>query len=92
MEVWGDVEESIANGVKELTTRQKTLVRIATNNLTFAAVDVMNFVIKSAATQVIRPGVLNHFIRDLTVRLDARDVVPAGASRRGPRARGSRAE
>jgi len=67
MEVWADIEESIANGAPEVTTRQKTLVRIATNNLTFAAYDVMNFVIKSAATQVIRPGVLNHFIRDLLV-------------------------
>jgi len=67
MEVWADIEESFANGAKECTTRQKTLVRIATNNLTFAAYDVMNFVIKSAATQVIRPGVLNHFVRDMIV-------------------------
>ena len=67
MEVWGEVEEGLANGAPGLTTRQKTLVRIATNNLTFAAYDVMNFVIKSAATQVIRPGVLNHFVRDMIV-------------------------
>jgi len=67
MEVWGDVEDSLEQGAAELSTRQKTLVRIATNNLTFAAYDVMNFVIKSAATQVIRPGVLNHFVRDMLV-------------------------
>ena len=67
MEVWADIEESLENGATECTTRQKTLARLATNNLTFTSYDVMNFVIKSAATQVIRPGVLNHFIRDMIV-------------------------
>jgi alkylation response protein AidB-like acyl-CoA dehydrogenase len=67
MEVWADIEESFENGATECTTRQKTLARLSTNNLTFTSYDVMNFVIKSAATQVIRPGVINHFIRDMIV-------------------------
>lgn len=67
MEVWADIEESFENGATECTTRQKTLVRLSTNHLTSTAVDVMNFVIRAAATQVIRPGVLNHFVRDMIV-------------------------
>ncbi|OJX65892.1 MAG: hypothetical protein BGO95_05600 [Micrococcales bacterium 73-13] len=67
MQVWQDIEESLDAGASEVTTRQKTLARLALNNMTFAAYDVMNFVIKTAATQTIRPGVLNHFIRDMMV-------------------------
>jgi len=66
-ELWGEVEEDLKGGAPELTTRQKTLVRIALNNLTWTAYDVMNFVIKSTATQSIRPGALQHFIRDMLV-------------------------
>jgi len=67
LEVWADIEASLDAGATEVSTRQKTLARLSLNNMTFAAYDVMNFVIKTAATQTIRPGVLNHFIRDMMV-------------------------
>lgn len=67
MEVWGEIEESLAAGATELTTRQETLIRLSLHDMTFTAYDVMNFVVKSAATQVIRPGVLQRYVRDMIV-------------------------
>ena len=65
-ETWAGVEEALAAGQK-MSLRQETLVRLGISHMTWTAYDVAEFALRSTATTAIRPGVIEHYIRDILV-------------------------
>jgi alkylation response protein AidB-like acyl-CoA dehydrogenase len=63
-ETWNDVWETLERG-DELSTRQRTLMRLSLTNLTWSVQEVGMFVYTAAGTTALRAGTIQRFFRDL---------------------------
>ena len=63
-DAWNDIWNALAAG-DEVTRRQRTAIRLATHNATRSAVQVSEFVYRSAGTASLRAGVIQRFYRDM---------------------------
>ena len=63
-ETWRDVEASLDRG-EPLSVRQKTIVRLVINQVTWAAHDVCMFVYKAGGTSALRAGTIQRYFRDM---------------------------
>jgi indole-3-acetate monooxygenase len=63
-ETWNDVWSTLTSG-GELTTRQRTLLRIALTNATWTAHEVSAFVYKNGGTTALRSGTIQRLFRDM---------------------------
>ena len=63
-DAWNDMWNALAAG-DEVTRRQRTAIRLATHNATRSAVQVSEFVYRSAGTASLRAGVIQRFYRDM---------------------------
>lgn len=63
-ETWRDVEATLDRG-EPLSVRQKTIVRLAINQVTWAAHDVCLFVYRAGGTSALRAGTIQRYFRDM---------------------------
>lgn len=63
-ETWRDVEASLDRG-EPLSVRQKTIVRLVINQVTWAAHDVCMFVYTAGGTSALRAGTIQRYFRDM---------------------------
>jgi alkylation response protein AidB-like acyl-CoA dehydrogenase len=63
-ETWRDIEATLARG-EPVSTRQKTLARLALNHVTSVVSDVCMFVYKAGGGLTLREGVIQRFFRDM---------------------------
>jgi alkylation response protein AidB-like acyl-CoA dehydrogenase len=63
-ETWRDVAQTLERG-DDLSTEQKTLIRLGTVHVTRAAQEVARFVYASGGTTALRAGTIQRFFRDM---------------------------
>jgi indole-3-acetate monooxygenase len=63
-ETWADVWDTLVRG-DDLSTRQKTLIRLSLNRATWSAYEVGSFVYVAGGTDALRAGPIQRFYRDL---------------------------
>jgi hypothetical protein len=64
METWNDVWSTLTSG-GELTTRQRTLLRLALANATWTCHEVSQFVYRNGGTTALRSGTIQRLFRDM---------------------------